>query len=160
MNRDRIDFGKEKIGPLFKAIFIPTLIGMIFNTALTIIDGIFVGQGVGADGIAAVNIVAPVFMVCTGIGLMLGIGSSVVASIRLASDNVKGARIIITQAFIVGTIVLGAICLAFLLFPQRSSLCVGVQSASGGLRNGLSALAASGTRVSLFRMRRHDAHQA
>lgn len=63
MNRDRIDFGKEKIGPLFRAIFIPTLIGMIFNTALTIIDGIFVGQGVGADGIAAVNIVAPVFMV-------------------------------------------------------------------------------------------------
>lgn len=118
MNRDRIDFGKEKIGPLFKAIFIPTLIGMIFNTALTIIDGIFVGQGVGADGIAAVNIVAPVFMVCTGIGLMLGIGSSVVASIRLASDNVKAARIIMTQAFIVGTIVLGAICLAFLLFPK------------------------------------------
>lgn len=120
MNQDKIDFGKDKIGPLFRAIFIPTLVGMIFNTALTIIDGIFVGQGVGADGIAAVNIVAPIFMVCTGIGLMLGIGSSVLASIRLADNNAKAARITMTQAFIVGTLVLGIICLILLIFPHAT----------------------------------------
>lgn len=91
LTRDRLDFGDGKIGPLFRAIFFPTLIGMLFNSALTLIDGIFVGHGVGANGIAAVNIVAPVFMVGTGIGLMLGIGASVVASIRLSEDNVKAA---------------------------------------------------------------------
>ena len=67
---DKLDFAKDRIGPLFRTLFFPTLIGMIFNSALTLIDGIFVGQGVGAEGIAAVNIVAPIFMVATGIGLM------------------------------------------------------------------------------------------
>lgn len=118
LSRDRIDFGHSKIGPLFRALFFPTLIGMISNTALTLIDGIFVGQGVGANGIAAVNIVAPIFMVGTGIGLMFGIGSSVIASIRLSEDNVKAARIILTQAFIIGIILMGLFTTVCMVFPH------------------------------------------
>ena len=71
MERDRLDFGKMKIGPLFRALFFPTLTGMIFTSLITVIDGMFVGHGVGADGIASVNIVAPTFMIATGIGLCL-----------------------------------------------------------------------------------------
>lgn len=91
---------------------------MVFNAILTVIDGIFVGQGVGSNGIAAVNIVAPIFMVVTGIGLMFGIGSSVIASIRLANKEYKAANIIITQAFIVGAILTLLIALPCLLFPS------------------------------------------
>lgn len=118
LDRDKIDFGNGKIGQLFRALFFPTLIGMIFNTLLCVIDGIFVGQGVGADGIAAVNIVAPVFMVSTGIGLMLGIGASVIASIRLSEGNVKAGRIILTQAFTVGAIIIGILCALCLALPH------------------------------------------
>lgn len=113
--RDRIDFGSGKIGPLFRKMFFPTLVGMMFMSAQTIIDGILVGRGVGADGIAAVNIVAPVWTVVTGLGLMFGIGASVVASMHLANGNGKAARIILTQAFGVGfaiVAVLAALCLA------------------------------------------------
>lgn len=85
MKRDNLDFATMKIGPLFRAIFFPTLIGMIFTSLITVIDGMFVGHGVGADGIAALNIVAPTFMLATGIGLMFGIGASVVAGIRSAN---------------------------------------------------------------------------
>lgn len=91
---------------------------MVFNAILTVIDGIFVGQGVGSNGIAAVNIMAPIFMVVTGIGLMFGIGSSVIASIRLANKEYKAANIIITQAFIVGAILTLLIALPCLLFPS------------------------------------------
>lgn len=120
LTRDKIDFGDGKIGPLFRALFFPTLIGMIFNSALTLIDGIFVGQGVGANGIAAVNIVAPIFMVSTGLGLMFGIGSSVIASIRLSEGNVKAARIILTQAMIVGLVLMGIITMLCMFFPKQS----------------------------------------
>ena len=119
LDRDRLDFATGKIGPLFRALFFPTLIGMIFMSALTLIDGIFVGQGVGAEGMAAVNIVAPIFMVATGIGLMFGIGASVIASIRLSENKTKVARIIMTQAFAVGLLLIGAICLWSCLWPQQ-----------------------------------------
>lgn len=125
LDRDKLDFADSKIGPLFRALFFPTLIGMIFNSALTVIDGIFVGRGVGADGIAAVNIVAPVFMIATGIGLMFGIGASVVASIRLSESNVKAARIIMTQAFMVGLLLTGMVCAVCLLFPRQFIYALG-----------------------------------
>lgn len=118
MKRDAIDFGKMDIASLFRALFFPTLVGMIFNSALTVIDGIFVGQGVGANGIAAVNIVAPIFMITTGIGLMFGIGSSVIAGIRLAENNVKAAKIILTQAFSVGLLIMGIMCGAGFIFSH------------------------------------------
>ena len=82
LDRDKLDLANGKIGALFRSLFFPTLVGMIFNSALTVIDGIFVGRGVGAEGIAAVNIVAPLFTLGTGLGLMFGMGGSVVASIK------------------------------------------------------------------------------
>lgn len=118
LNRDELDFEKEKIGPLFRALFFPTLTAMIFNSVLAVIDGIFVGHGVGPIGLAAVNIIAPMFMICTGIGLMFGIGASVIASIRLSENNDKAARIIMTQSFIVGTLVILLIAVISLLFPR------------------------------------------
>ncbi len=116
LSRDKIDFGTGKIGPLFRALFFPTLVGMVFMSLQTVIDGIFVGHGVGADGIAAVNIVAPLWMVVTGLGLMFGIGASVIGGVHLAEKNVKAARIILTQSFGVGffiTVLLSLFCLCF-----------------------------------------------
>ncbi len=116
LSRDKIDFGTGKIGPLFRALFFPTLVGMVFMSLQTVIDGIFVGHGVGADGIAAVNIVAPLWMVVTGLGLMFGIGASVIGGVHLAEKNVKAARIILTQSFGIGffiTVLLSLFCLFF-----------------------------------------------
>lgn len=101
LERDSIDFGKSKIGPLFRSIFFPTLLSMVFTSLLTVVDGIFVGQGVGSDALAAVNIVSPLFLVTTGIALMFGVGVSVVASIHLSQGNNKAADINVTQALVV-----------------------------------------------------------
>lgn len=113
LSRDKIDFGTGKISSLFRSLFFPTLIGMVAMSLQTLIDGIFVGLGVGANGIAAVNIVAPLWMVVTGLGLMFGIGGSVIGGVHLAEKNVKAARIILTQSFGVGfviTLFLSLIC--------------------------------------------------
>lgn len=118
MERDKLDFGNGKIRQLFSAMFFPTLIGMFFNSALNICDGMFVGHGVGSNALAAINIVAPLFLICTGIGLMFGIGASVIGGIRLAEGNVKAARIIMTQAYIAGAIIFGAVILCSLLFTR------------------------------------------
>jgi Na+-driven multidrug efflux pump len=84
MKEKAIDFGTGKVSTLFRQLFFPTLLGMISASAVTTIDGIFVGHGVGSDGIATVNICIPLLMILTGIGLMVGMGSSVIASIFLA----------------------------------------------------------------------------
>lgn len=99
-------------------MFFPTLIGMVFSSVLNLCDGMFVGHGVGSDALAAINIVAPLYLVCTGVGLMFGIGASVIGGIRLAEGNVKAARIIMTQAYIAGAVIFGSVILVSLLFTR------------------------------------------
>lgn len=121
-NRDNIDFGKEPVGKLFRKMFLPTLVAMVSMVVLNITDGAFVGHGVGSDALAAVNIIAPLFMVMGGIGLMFGIGGSVVASIHLSKGKVKAANINITQSMIAG-FVTGA-CLTLLMLTHQRETCV------------------------------------
>ncbi|MCQ2147600.1 MAG: MATE family efflux transporter [Bacteroidales bacterium] len=112
--RDSIDFANEPVGRLFRKMFFPTLLGMISMVVLNLADGAFIGHGVGSAGLAAVNIAAPIFNIMTGIGIMFGIGSSIVASIHLSKGNVKAARINITQAFI-GSIAFSSLVAVFIL---------------------------------------------
>ena len=114
-NRDALDFAHEPVGRLFRQMFLPTLLGLVSMVVLNITDGAFVGHGVGSDALAAVNIVAPLFLLSGGMGLMLGIGCSVVASIHLSHDNRHAADLNITQgilASLVSGIVLSAVVLS------------------------------------------------
>jgi hypothetical protein len=58
------------------------------------------------DSLAAVNITAPLFLINTGVALMFGIGASVVASVHLSQGKAKVARINVTQAIIVSSVLL------------------------------------------------------
>ena len=104
--KDSIDFATMNVTTLFRKLLVPTLLGMIFSAVFIITDGIFVGKGIGSDALAAVNITAPLFLINTGVALMFGIGASVVASIHLSQGKVKVARINITQAVVVSSLLL------------------------------------------------------
>lgn len=108
MKRDAIDLGKVHIPTLFRIYLVPTLLGMLSLCAVTATDGIFVGRGCGSDALAAVNICISPTMVMMGIGLMLGVGASVVSSVHLANNNVKAARLNITQSLFVATVIVCA----------------------------------------------------
>ena len=123
--RDDIDFGTTNISRLFTKMFVPTLLGMVSWSLLTVIDGVFVGRGVGSNGIAAINICYPIFLVLTGFALMVGMGASVVASIHLSQDNVKAARINVTQAVWFSTFVVIGAMIFILLAPEQISYMLG-----------------------------------
>ena len=110
---------------LFNRVFFPTLLGMLGMSAMTAIDGIFIGHSVGSDGIAAVNIVVPVLMLLTGVGLMVGMGCSVVSSLRLARGQVLVARVSVTRAMLFVTAVAVVVVGAMLAFPDASARALG-----------------------------------
>ena len=120
-----LDYANGKITRLFSKMFFPTLLGLIFNALLTIIDGIFVGQGVGPEGIAAVNIIAPLFMVATGTGLMFGIGSSVIAGIAISRNDSSRASINTTQAYVFCAVFISLLAIVLLFFRKEIALLLG-----------------------------------
>ena len=123
--RDDIDFGKVKVSRLFTKLFVPTLLGMVSWALLTVVDGIFVGWGVGSHGIAAINICYPIFIVLTGFALMMGAGVSVVASIHLSQRNLKAARINVTQAIGFASLLVLLTVSVIEFFPNEIAMMLG-----------------------------------
>ena len=125
MERDTIDFGTVKVAELFRRLFIPTLLGMLSISAVTAIDGIFVGHGVGSDGIAAVNICIPLLMIFTGFGLMVGTGCSVVVAVHSGRGRLKAARMNVTQALTFVSLVTVVVTTLVMLFARPVALALG-----------------------------------
>lgn len=125
MKHNDLNFGTDRISVLFRKLFFPTLFGMVCMSAVTTIDGIFVGHGVGSDGIAAVNICVPLLMTLMGVGLMVGAGCSVIASIQLSHGQMRPARLTVTHAMLFVTIVSVAVAAAILMFPAPIARLLG-----------------------------------
>lgn len=118
--RDSIDFSSENIPALYRKVLYPTLLGMLAAVSYTIADGIFVGQGVGSEALAAINIAAPLFLVSSGLALMFGFGGSVTASIHLANGREKTAKIVMTQAMAAAALAQILMTALALAFPEQT----------------------------------------
>ena len=125
MKRDAIDLGTLPVSSLFRKYFIPTLLGMLSMSAVTAVDGVYVGHGIGSDGIAAINICIPLLMLFTGAGLMVGAGVSVVASIHMSRGQEKAARINVTQALLFVTALALVPSALMYAFPAQTARLLG-----------------------------------
>lgn len=125
MRRDSLDFKNMSVGKLFTKQLIPNVLGMMASAMFIIVDGIFVGRGIGSDAMAAVNIVAPLTMILAGVGLMFGTGGSVLASINLSRGKERLANINITQSFVVTFLFTALLALLITLFPFQTVRLLG-----------------------------------
>lgn len=125
MKRDSLNFKTLPIGRLYVKQLFPTMLGMISTALLTVIDGIFVGRGLGSDGLAAINIAAPLFMIVAGIGLMFGMGGGILVSLNLSRGKSKVANINVTQSTVALFAFALVIALLVLLFPTQTALLFG-----------------------------------
>lgn len=81
-------------------ICIPTTIAMTISALYIIADGIFVGRGLGENGLAAINIIWPLFAVFTGISMLLGFGASTLCAINLSQNNEQKSANIFSQTLL------------------------------------------------------------
>lgn len=125
MQRDSLDFRNMSVGALFTKQLFPTLLGMVSSALFTVVDGIFVGRGIGSDAMAAVNITAPLMMIMAGIGLMFGMGGGILASINLSRGKMKVANINVTQSAVALGIVGVLVTLLLTLFTPQAARLLG-----------------------------------
>lgn len=84
----------EKTSPkrLFAIVAIPSIISMLVSSLYQIIDGIFVGQLLGSEALAAVNLVMPLVIINFSFAELIGVGSSVPIAIKLGEKNLESAN--------------------------------------------------------------------
>ena len=81
------DFGTEPIGKLLVRQAVPASIGILVMSLNILIDTIFVGHWIGAQAIAAINVVLPVSFFIAALGMSIGIGGSSIISRALGAKS-------------------------------------------------------------------------
>ncbi len=112
----KVLYEKTPVGRLFAIVAVPGIISMLVSSFYQLFDGIFVGQILGADAFAAVNLVMPFVIINFSVADLIGVGSAVPIAIRLGEKKEKEACNIFTSAclLIVGAaVVLGAVLFFF-----------------------------------------------
>ena len=95
---------------------IPSSLAMFISSLYTVVDGIFVGQGVGDSALAAVNIVLPFTVMLFGLASMFAIGGGALVSKNIGANNVEKAVNIFRQVFkslLIFSLVISIICVLF-----------------------------------------------
>jgi putative MATE family efflux protein len=101
--------------PVFFHYAIPSVIGMLAATSAGVIDGIFIGNFVGAPALAAVNISMPAFYLFAAVVFMLAVGGSVMCGKFLGEGDLEAASSIFSKT-LYATLVLSLLVVATALF--------------------------------------------
>ncbi len=99
-----MDALKSKTFTVFINYAIPSVLGMVAISSASIVDGFFVGNYVGASGLAAINMSLPIFSLLFGLALMLSIGSSVITGKLIGEGDTASASIMFSKTFVAMTL--------------------------------------------------------
>ncbi len=128
MMRNKIDLEHDKVEGLFFKYFLPTVSAMMVTGIYIVFDGIFVGKGVGSDGLAAVNTVIPFFSIVSGIGLMFGIGASTICYIKIARKDFEDANKVFSLSLKALIAIILAISIVFIIFAYQMASALKVST--------------------------------
>lgn len=113
---DKNPFKAKALSQLLIKFSAPAVAGMFVNALYNIISRIYVGQDVGADGLAGITILFPLGLLYMGFSALIGVGSNALFSIRLGEKREDEAQLILGNAFVLLTLASGVITLFTYLF--------------------------------------------
>ena len=76
----------------FWSYVLPTLGAMLVSGLYQIVDGMFIGRFVGADGLAGINVSWPIIGGLYGVGMMIGVGSGAISSLSRGEEKYDRAK--------------------------------------------------------------------
>lgn len=124
---------------------VPSVLGMVISSLYTVVDGIFVGRGIGALALGSVNIVYPFIMLQIAIAMLLAIGGANLFSSSKGRKDFSRANNIFAQSM---SILLAASLIfnfAAILFAEQFCAMMGAdETLLAGAANYLAWMALSG----------------
>lgn len=97
-----MDLTQGSVSKLFIKYLIPSISSMVGLSLYILFDTIFIGQGVGVDGLTALNITLPIFSMFICLGVLLGMGGATAYSVTKGRQDHKEAREIFTVTLVLG----------------------------------------------------------
>lgn len=96
-----------------------SMLSMLGLSCYILADTLFVANGVGIHGLAALNLDLPIYNVIFGIGLLLGVGAATRFTILKAQQETQKASVYFTYAIQVALLISIPIMIIGLCFPKQ-----------------------------------------
>ncbi|MBO4914274.1 MAG: hypothetical protein J5449_03625, partial [Oscillospiraceae bacterium] len=107
----------------FTRFFVPALVSSFWIAVAGVVDSVFVGKGIGAEGLAAIGFGQPVYLFYNILSYGFSIGGSIHFASRLAEGRAEeGNRIFHTVLKLLLVIYAVTVALGLLFLPQLMSL--------------------------------------
>jgi putative MATE family efflux protein len=97
--------GSDPVGKLLWQYALPAIIGMTASSLYSVIDRMFIGNGVGPNAIAGLALTMPLMNITAAFGAMIGAGASTMVSIRLGQKRHDDATNILGNTLILNFII-------------------------------------------------------
>ncbi len=108
---------EKPVGKLLIQYAIPAIVAMAASSVYNIIDGIFIGQGVGPEAIMGLALTSPIMSLTAAFGAMVGVGAATLMSVKLGQKDYGTAQKILGNVVIMNLtmgILLGLVLLCFI----------------------------------------------
>lgn len=102
------------IPSLFKRFAVPGVIGMLAIGVQSIIDGLVVGNILGANALAGVSLVLPLYSFIGAIAIIIGVGSQTLVSVGMGENDYKKSQNAMTTGYL-SIVLICAVATAILL---------------------------------------------
>ena len=79
--------GTESTFKLLLEFSVPAVVGVIVQMLYNVIDAVYVGHAVGADGLAATTVATPMMTAMAAASMLVGVGGNALAAIRLGEGR-------------------------------------------------------------------------
>ncbi len=100
----QIDLLHDPVRNVFINYLVPSVSATMVTSIYILADTMMIGRGVGANGLAALNILLPMYSTFYGFGMMCGIGGSVLFGFSRGKGEEQEARGYFTTALILAAI--------------------------------------------------------
>ena len=103
-SKEEVLLANGKISYLFRKFGIPGIVGLLFIGLQPIVDGLFLGNFMGAEAMAGINLFTPIYTFMSASAVVAGIGCQTIVSISLGEQKYQRANNAFRTAFIFLTI--------------------------------------------------------
>lgn len=107
---------EDPVQKLFFRYLFPSISATLVTSIYILADTVMIGRGVGSIGIAALNLLLPVFSLYFGTGMLFGVGGGVLLSISKGRGDEQSAREYFTVAMICTALISLIYLIVFSLF--------------------------------------------
>lgn len=119
---------QRRIGREFAKYAVPAVVGMMISSLYNIVDGVFVGRGIGQTALGAINIVFPFIMLQIAVTMLVAIGGANGFSAARGRGDAQQANQIFLQSMGLLTAINTLLNVVVLLIPETVCRLLGADA--------------------------------